>query len=70
LACGLSGIGKNGYRAHLELEDDSNAWLYVSRRYEDFPGKVEKNTIVRCLTEQGQWAKHALEAGLRYLENI
>ncbi len=70
LACALSGIGKDGYRAHLELKDDSNVWLYVSRRYEDFPGKVEKNPIVRCLTEQGQWAKDALEAGLKYLEKI
>jgi hypothetical protein len=37
------------------------------KRFTDYPGKVEANTIVRCLTKQGEWMEKALEAGIQYL---
>jgi hypothetical protein len=49
---------------HLELAEPNNSWVYVSERYEDYPGKVKSNTIVRCLTQEGQWLKDALSLEL------
>jgi hypothetical protein len=59
-----------GHGAHVELSDPSHVTLYVSTRYEDFPGKVKANKIVRCLTKGREWMKKALEAGKKYLEKL
>jgi hypothetical protein len=68
LGVGLSGAHDHG--AHVELADPSNSWVYVSKRFADYPGKVEANTIVRCLTKQGEWMGKALEAGKKYLADM
>jgi hypothetical protein len=49
LGVGLSGAHDHG--VHVELADPSNSWVYVSKRFTDYPGKVEANTIVRCLPQ-------------------
>jgi hypothetical protein len=68
LAVGLSGAHDHG--AHVELADPSHTLLYVSHRYVDYPGKVNKNTIVRCLTKEGKWMEEALNAGITYMANL
>ena len=67
LAVGVSG---NYHGAHVELADPSNSWVYVSKRFTDYPGKVEANTIVRCLTKEGEWMEKALKAGIQYLADL
>jgi hypothetical protein len=68
LSVGLA--GGNDHGAHVELADPSNVWLFVSYRYVDYPGKVPNNTIVRCLTKEGEWMKQALGAGIKYLADL
>jgi Fic family protein len=69
LACAFAGAHE--YTSHVELRDgDRNPWLYVSTRYQDYPGKVKGNPIVRCLTKEGEWAKAALEAGKEFLAKL
>jgi len=67
---GVALSGANDHGAHVEVADPSNSWLYVSERYVDYPGKVSGNTIVRCLTKEGEWMKQALEAGKKYLADL
>jgi hypothetical protein len=62
--------GAHDHDAHVELSDPSHVWLYVSTRYEDFPGKVKANKIVRCLTKEGEWMKKALKAGTNFLAKL
>jgi hypothetical protein len=69
LGCAFAGAFE--YPAHVELQDgDRNPWLYVSTRYQDFPGKVKGNPIVRCLTKEGEWAKAAVDAGKDFLASL
>jgi hypothetical protein len=68
LAVGLAGAFEHVH--HLELAEPKNSWVYVSKRFEEYPGKVKSNTIVRCLTQQGQWLKDALESGIKYLADL
>ena len=68
LAVGLSGAHDHG--AHVELADPSHVWLYVSSRFVDYPGKVTKNTIVRCLTKEGEWMEQAFNAGIEYMAKL
>jgi hypothetical protein len=61
------------YQFHLDLKDKSHAFLYVNHGLERFPGKIEgsypyPNTILKCLTREGEWLQAALEAGLGHLE--
>jgi hypothetical protein len=67
LAVGLSG---NEHGAHVESADPSNSWVYVSKRFVDYPGKVSGNTVVRCLTKEGEWMEKALKAGIQYLADL
>ena len=62
----LTGLPED-YLSHVELERPNNSWLYVSYRLVDYPGKLNSNPIVRCLTPEGEWMKQALEAGKHYL---
>jgi hypothetical protein len=68
LAVGLSGANDHG--AHVELADPSHGWLYVSSRFVEYSGKVTENTIVRCLTKEGEWMEQAFKAGIKYLANL
>jgi hypothetical protein len=69
LGCAFAGAFE--YPSHVELQDgDSNPWLYVSTRYQEFNGKVKGNPIVRCLTKEGEWAKAALDAGKKFLADL
>jgi hypothetical protein len=66
----LLAVGLSGAKAHVELADPSHSWVYVSKRFVDYPSKPEANTIVRCLTKEGEWMKQALEAGKKYLADL
>lgn len=60
---------------HLELKEETGPFLYVNHQLERYPGKIEgsypyPNTISKCLTQEGEWLKEALEAGLDYLEGL
>ena len=62
------------YAFHLELKEKSHSFLYVNYGLKPFPGKIEgsypyPNTVSKCLTQEGEWVKAALEAGLDYLES-
>jgi hypothetical protein len=67
---GVAISGAHDHEAHIELADPANVWLYVSRRFKDYPGKVAKTTIVRCLTKEGEWMKKALRAGKKFLADL
>ena len=67
LAVGVSG---NSHGAHVELADPSNSWVYVSKRFVDYSEKVSENTIIRCLTKEGEWMKQALKAGIQFLADL
>ena len=68
LGVAISGAFDHG--THVELADPANVWLYVSKRFKDYPGKVEKTTIVRCVTKEGKWMKKALRAGTKFLADL
>ena len=68
LGVGLAGAFEHVH--HLELSEPRNSWVYVSKRLEEYPGKVKGNKIVRCLTQEGEWLKEALDAGTKYLEDL
>jgi hypothetical protein len=68
LGAAISGAGDHD--AHVELADPSHVWLFVSKRYKEFPGKVEKTKILRCLTKEGEWLKKALKAGTNFLAKL
>jgi hypothetical protein len=67
---GVIFAGANDHVAHVELADPSHSWVYVSERFVDFPGKVRNNTIVRCLTKEGEWVEEALKAGKQFLADL
>jgi hypothetical protein len=60
------------YESHLELKEKSHSFLFVNYGLKPFPGKIGgsypyPNTISKCLTQEGEWVKAALETGLDYL---
>jgi hypothetical protein len=63
-------ISSAHHEAHVELADPANVWLYVSKRFKKHSGNVEKTTIARCLTKQGEWMKKALRAGKNFLTDL
>src|SRR5262249_46038931 len=63
-------ISSAHHEAHVELADPANVWLYVSKRFKNYSGKVEKTTIARCLTKEGEWMKKALRAGKKFLTDL
>ncbi|MBV8226281.1 MAG: hypothetical protein JO232_13955 [Verrucomicrobia bacterium] len=63
-------ISSAHHEAHVELADPASVWLYVSKRFKNYSGKVEKTTIARCLTKQGEWMKKALRAGKKFLTDL
>jgi hypothetical protein len=63
------------YESHLELKEKSHPFLYVNHRLKRIPRKIEgsypyPNTVSKCLTQEGEWVKAALKAGLDYLERL
>jgi len=69
---GVALAGANDHGQHVELADPLNSWLYVSKRFVDYPGKVTGSTVVRCSPgkQNAEWMKEALKEGLKYLENL
>jgi hypothetical protein len=67
---GVALSGANDHGIHVELADPSHVWLYVSKRFTEYPGRVEENTIVRCLTKEGECMEKALKAGIQYLADL
>lgn len=63
-------ISSAHHETHVELADPANVWLYVSKRFKNYPGKVEKTTIVRCHTKEGAWMKKALRVGKKILTDL
>jgi hypothetical protein len=63
-------ISSADHEAHVELADPANVWLYVSKRFKNYSGKVEKTNIIRCLTKEGEWMKKALRAGKNFLTDL
>jgi hypothetical protein len=68
LAVGISGA--YDHDAHVKLANPANPWLYVSKRFVDYPGKVEATAIDQCLTKEGEWMKKALRAGKKFLTDL
>ena len=68
LGVAISGAFDHG--THIELADPANVWLYVSKRFKDYPVRVEKTAVVRCVTKEGKWMKKALRAGTKFLADL
>jgi hypothetical protein len=71
ILCALIG----DYEFHLELKEKSNRCVYANRRLKRFPGSAPgsypyANTILSCLTLEGEFLKSALSAGLNLLDEL
>jgi hypothetical protein len=71
ILCAL--IGDYGY--HFQLKENSNPCLYANHRLKRFPGSSPgsypyPNTILKCLTREGDFLKRALQAGLDLLHEL
>lgn len=71
LGAAISGLVINGigWEHHIALQEEHNSWVYVSKRLEDYPGKVKSTPIVQCLTEEGRWLQKALNAGIEVVSS-
>jgi hypothetical protein len=63
------------YEFHLELKEKSNPCVYANPRLKRFPGSAPgsfpyPNTIVRCVTREGEFLKSALKAVLNLLDDL
>ena len=58
------------HEVHVELAHPANVWLYVRKRFKNYSRKVEKTTIARCLTKEGEWMKKALRVGKKILTDL
>ena len=71
ILCGLMG----GYEFHLVLKENANPCVYASPRLKRFPGSVPgsypyANTIIKCLTCEGEYLNRALKTGLNLLNEF
>jgi hypothetical protein len=71
ILCALIG----DYGSHLELKEKSNPCVYANDRLKRFPGSVPgsypyPNTILKCLTREGEFLKSALKTGLNLLNEL
>jgi hypothetical protein len=71
ILCALVG----NYEFHLELKENSNPCMYANHRLKRFPGSAPgsypyANTIVKCLTCEGEFLNCALKNGLNLLDEL